>query len=215
MKGIIFDLDGVLIHTDEFHYRAWKQIADKIGAPFDRKRNDLLRGVSRMESLEIILVGTPTQYTADEKKALAEEKNGVYRELLKTLTRQDVAAEVRLTLAELKAQGWKLAIGSSSKNARFILQQVELIDEFDAISDGNNITNSKPDPEVFLKAAEFLGLEPADCYVVEDASAGIAAANAGKFAAIGIGAAAQEPSAQYALTTSSDLLQVVNREIKK
>ncbi len=209
MKGIIFDLDGVLIHTDEFHYRAWKQIADKIGAPFDRQRNDLLRGVSRMESLEIILEGTSTQYTSDEKKALAEEKNGVYRELLKTLTRADVAEEVRSTLAELKAQGWKLAIGSSSKNARFILEQVELIDEFDAISDGNNIVNSKPDPEVFLKAAEFLGLAPTECYVVEDAAAGIAAANAGNFMAIGIGAAANEPTAKYALTTFADLLQVV------
>jgi len=215
MKGIIFDLDGVLIHTDEFHYRAWKQIADKIGAPFDRERNNLLRGVSRMESLEIILEGTATQYTAEEKKALAEEKNGVYRELLKTLTRQDVAAEVRLTLAQLKAQGWKLAIGSSSKNARFILQQVELIDEFDAISDGNNIVKSKPDPEVFLKAAEFLGLEPTDCYVVEDAAAGIAAANADNFVAIGMGAAAQEATAKYALSTFSDLLHVVAGEMEK
>lgn len=212
MKGIIFDLDGVLIHTDEFHYRAWKQIADKIGAPFDRERNNLLRGVSRMESLEIILEKAPVQYTLEEKQALAEEKNGVYRELLKTLTRKDVAEEVRLTLAELKVRGWKLAIGSSSKNARFILQQVELIDEFDAISDGNNIANSKPDPEVFLKAAEFLGLAPTDCYVVEDAAAGIAAANAGNFVAVGIGAATQEPTAQYVLTTFSDLLQVVSGE---
>ncbi len=214
MKGIIFDLDGVLIHTDEFHYRAWKQIADKIGAPFDRKRNDLLRGVSRMESLEIILEGTSTQYTPEEKLALAEEKNGVYRELLKTLTRQDVAEEVRSTLAELKARGWKLAIGSSSKNARFILEQVELIDEFDAISDGNNIVNSKPDPEVFLKAAEFLGLFPADCYVVEDAAAGIVAANAGGFTSVGMGAAAKDPSAQYTLETFSDLLKILKGEIE-
>lgn len=212
MKGIIFDLDGVLIHTDEFHYRAWKQIADKIGAPFDRERNNLLRGVSRMESLEIILAGAPLQYTAEEKKALAEEKNGVYRELLKTLTRQDVAKEVRETLAKLKEKGWKLAIGSSSKNARFILEQVELIDEFDAISDGNNIVNSKPDPEVFIKAAEFLGLASADCYVVEDAAAGIAAANAGGFASVGMGAAAEEPTAQYTLKTFSDLLQIVAGE---
>jgi len=210
MKGIIFDLDGVLIHTDELHYRAWKTIADKIGAPFDRERNNLLRGVSRMESLEIILQKVSTQYTMEEKIALAEEKNSVYRRLLKTLTREDVAEEVRSTLAKLKKQGWKLAIGSSSKNARFILQQSELIDEFDAISDGNNIVNSKPDPEVFLKAAEFLGLEPTDCYVVEDASAGIAAANAGNFVAIGIGAAAQDPNAKYVLASFSDLLQIVS-----
>ena len=209
MKGIIFDLDGVLIHTDEFHYRAWKTIADKIGAPFDRERNNLLRGVSRMESLEIILEKVSKKYTAEEKKALAEEKNGIYRELLKTLTRADVAEEVRLTLAELKAKGWKLAIGSSSKNARFILGQVELINEFDAISDGNNIANSKPDPEVFLKAAEYLGLEPADCYVVEDAGAGIAASNAGGFASIGMGAAANDPAAKYVIATFSDLLQVL------
>ncbi|MBQ8428797.1 MAG: beta-phosphoglucomutase [Clostridia bacterium] len=208
MKGIIFDLDGVLIHTDEFHYRAWKTIADKIGAPFDRERNNLLRGVSRMESLEIILEKVSTQYTPEEKKALAEEKNGVYRELLKTLTRADVAEEVRTTLAALQQKGWKLAIGSSSKNARFILEQVELINEFDAISDGNNIVNSKPDPEVFLKAAEYLGLEPSECYVVEDAAAGIAAAKAGNFTAVGIGAAAEDPDAEYSLTTFADLLKV-------
>ncbi len=209
MKGIIFDLDGVLIHTDELHYRAWKTIADKIGAPFDRGRNNLLRGVSRMESLEIILQKAPKSYTQEEKVALAEEKNSIYRELLKTLKRTDVAEEVRTSLSVMKEKGYKLAIGSSSKNARFILEQVELIDEFDAISDGNNITNSKPDPEVFIKAAEYLALAPEDCLVVEDAAAGIAAAKAGNFAAAGIGSAASDSRTDYALTTFAELLNII------
>lgn len=147
IKGIIFDLDGVLIHTDELHYRAWKELADYLGIYFDRRINERLRGVSRMASLEIVL--GENHFSDTEKQMLAKEKNDKYRTLLATLKPSDVAAEVHETLAALKKKGLKLAIGSSSKNARFILQQIGLIDEFDAISDGNNITHSKPDPEVF------------------------------------------------------------------
>ena len=207
IKGIIFDLDGVLVHTDELHYLAWKELADRLGIYFDRSINERLRGVSRMASLEIILGDNKLSDT--EKEVLADEKNEKYRSLLGTLKPSDVSDEVRKTLATLKEKGIKLAIGSSSKNAKFILQQIGLIDEFDAISDGNNITRSKPDPEVFLKAAEFLDLPPAECIVVEDAQAGIAAANAGGFISAGYGSAASDPDAKHTLNTLSDLVKLI------
>lgn len=177
IKGIIFDLDGVLISTDKFHYLAWKQLADKLGIPFSEKDNEQLRGVSRMESLELILKNDPSvKLTEEEKIAAATEKNDCYREYLKTMTPDDVSAEVRETLTALHNKGYKLSVGSSSKNARFILSQTDLTRYFDAIADGNDIKNSKPDPEVFLTAASFLGLEPEVCAVVEDAEAGLEAA---------------------------------------
>ena len=177
IKGIIFDLDGVLISTDKFHYLAWKQLADKLGIPFSEKDNEQLRGVSRMESLELILKNDPSVKLTDEEKiAAATEKNDCYREYLKTMTPDDVSAEVRETLTALHDMGYKLSVGSSSKNARFILSQTDLTRYFDAIADGNDIKNSKPDPEVFLTAASFLGLDPAVCAVVEDAEAGLEAA---------------------------------------
>ena len=177
IKGIIFDLDGVLISTDKFHYLAWKQLADKLGIPFSEKDNEQLRGVSRMESLELVLKNDPSvKLTEEEKIAAATEKNDCYREYLKTMTPDDVSAEVRETLTALHEMGYKLSVGSSSKNARFILSQTDLTRYFDAIADGNDIKNSKPDPEVFLTAASFLGLDPEVCAVVEDAEAGLEAA---------------------------------------
>ena len=181
IKGLIFDLDGVLLSTDRFHFLAWKKLADRMGINFTEKDNERLRGVSRMESLEIVLSlsAAPLSLSDEEKLALATEKNEVYREYLKKLTPADVSDEVRETLAALRAKGYPLAVGSSSKNTRFILSQTELTDAFDAIADGNDIKNSKPDPEVFLKAAELIGIAPADCAVVEDAEAGLEAANRG------------------------------------
>ena len=171
-KGIIFDLDGVIVFTDKFHYQAWKKLADDYDIYFDEEINNRLRGVSRMDSLEIILEryhGEPL--SAEEKEDMACIKNEIYKDYLKDMTPADVTDEVRETLKTLRERGYKLAIGSSSKNAGFILKQVELVDAFDKVSDGNNITKSKPDPEVFLKAAEFLGFAPEDCAVVEDAEA--------------------------------------------
>ena len=211
IKGIIFDLDGVLVFTDHCHYLAWKRMADRIGVYFDERINNRLRGVSRMASLEIILeryVGVPL--SQEEKQALADEKNGYYRELLEELTPADVTEEVRRTLAELRRRGMKLAIGSSSRNARTILERVALTDAFDAISDGSNITNSKPDPEVFLKAAAFLGLKPADCAVVEDAFAGIDAALAGGMMAVGIGEAAGYERTAYPIKSLGELPGLFN-----
>ena len=161
MKAFIFDLDGVIVFTDKFHYQAWKKMADEMGIYFDETINNRLRGVSRSESLEIILERYEGPALSKEKKAeLMESKNNTYRELLASMTPADVTEDVRRTLAELHNRGYKLALGSSSKNAKFILEKVQLLDAFDAISDGTNITKSKPDPEVFLRAAEFLGEKP-------------------------------------------------------
>ena len=207
-KGIIFDLDGVICHTDKYHYQAWKKLADKLGIYFDEKINNRLRGVSRMESLEIILEKSDKTYDEQEKIRLAEEKNSLYKELLQKMTPEDLSQEVKTTLEQLKEKGFKLAIGSSSKNAKFILERIGLSEFFDAVSDGNNITQSKPSPEVFLKAAEYLGLEPGACLVVEDAEAGLQAAVNGGMDCAGIGDASGSSLATYKLNSFKDLLNV-------
>lgn len=209
MKAFIFDLDGVIVFTDALHYQAWKKMADRLGIYFDEKINNQLRGVSRAESLEIILKkhkGIP--FTEAEKAELMEEKNNTYKELLQTMTAADVTDEVRETLQKLREAGFLLAIGSSSKNARFILEKVELLDYFDAISDGNNITYSKPNPEVFVKAGEYLEIAPEDCIVVEDAYAGIDAAKAAGMCAVGIGDAYRYDKADYKIQNFKELLDV-------
>ncbi len=208
MKGFIFDLDGVIVSTDGLHYLAWKQMADREGIYFDEEINNRLRGVSRMASLEIILERSIKQYTDAEKEALATRKNDIYKELLKNLTPADRLPGVTETLAELRARGYKLAIGSSSKNTPAILKYIGLEGFFDAVSDGNNITNSKPDPEVFLKGAEFLGLAPEECYVVEDAKAGVDGGRAGGFTTIALGDAYGYEHADHSIKHFSEILGI-------
>ena len=208
MKGIVFDLDGVICFTDKFHYRAWKKLADRLGIYFDEEINNRLRGVSRMASLDIILERSNEKYTEEEKLALAEEKNETYKELLEQMSPDDLSDEVRDTLMELRNRGYKLAIGSSSKNTRTILERIGLGDFFDEISDGTNISKSKPDPEVFLKAAEFIGEKPEDCLVVEDAMAGIEAAFRGGFKSAGLGEANNHEYVTYKMNSISDLLSI-------
>ena len=154
-KGIVFDLDGVICSTDRYHYLAWKALADRLGIYFDETINNRLRGVSRMASLDIILERYGGNMSPEEKQKAAEEKNSCYRELLRQMSPADLSPEVKTTLDALRAKGLLLGIGSSSKNAKFILGQIGLGEYFDKISDGTNISRSKPDPEVFLKAAEF------------------------------------------------------------
>jgi beta-phosphoglucomutase len=188
MKAVIFDLDGVIVHTDHSHYLAWKKLADRLGVYFDERKNHRLRGVSRMESLEIILENSPfAAIPHEEKIILANEKNETYKDLLQKLTPRDLSDEVRETLYTLRERGYRLAIGSSSRNAKLILEKINMANFFDAVSDGSNITKSKPDPEVFLKAAEFLGVKPVDCVVVEDAKAGVEAGRAANMKVIAMG----------------------------
>ncbi len=209
-KAIIFDLDGVICSTDEYHYRAWKRMADGMHIPFDRTINNRLRGVSRMESLEIILekYEGPALTEAD-KQRLAQQKNDLYRESLKEMTTDDLSEEVWDTLETLRGKGLKLAIGSSSKNTPFILERIGLGGYFDAVSDGNNITRSKPDPEVFLKAAEMLGMAPADCLVVEDAVSGVQAGHAGGMRVAAVGDAALNGAGDWNMKSIRELIHIV------
>lgn len=207
-KAVIFDLDGVICHTDKYHYLAWKQLADKLGIYFDENINNRLRGVSRMESLEIILEGYDGSLSQEEKISFSEEKNELYKNLLNNLSVSDLSEEVRHTLEQLRAMGIKLAIGSSSKNAGLILRQIGLGTYFDAISDGNNIKHSKPDPEVFIKAAEYIDEQARDCLVVEDAKAGIEAAMAAGMDSAAIGDAVSCGLATYNLESFSELLRI-------
>lgn len=207
IKGIIFDLDGVIISTDEFHYLAWKKMADNEGIYFDRIINNRLRGVSRMESLEIILERATKSYSDEQKLEMATSKNNDYRQFLNRLTPKDVSQEVLETLKVLKSKGLKMAIASSSKNTRLILQNIGLTEIFDAIVDGNDISHSKPDPEVFVKAQKKLGLENYECLVIEDAIAGIDAGSAAKIETCGIGDASKYSKTTYPITTISDILK--------
>jgi beta-phosphoglucomutase len=197
--GVIFDLDGVIVSTDEHHYQAWKRMADEQGLVFDRHTNERLRGVSRMESLEIILSGSKRSFTDAEKTALADTKNRYYREALKALTPADLLPGVTALMADLKAKGIPAAIGSSSKNTPFILEKIGLAGRFEAVADGNDIKRSKPDPEVFLLAAQRLGKQPRDCIVVEDAVSGVEAALAGGMRAVAVGTGREHPGAHLKL----------------
>lgn len=208
-KGIIFDLDGVICSTDEYHYLAWKALADRLNIPFDRERNNLLRGVSRMASLEIVLEKSGSSFADDEKAVLAEEKNDRYRDLLAQMSPADLSDDVKMTLESLKERGLKLAIGSSSRNTPFILEQIGLDGFFDAVADGNCITHSKPHPEVFLKAAEMISCSPEECIVVEDAHAGVEAAVSGGFDCAAIGDAKDDPRASMHLNKLSDLISYI------
>ena len=151
-----FDLDGVICRTDQYHYLAWKQVADELGIPFDEQVNERLRGVSRMASFDIILERYDGTMSDEEKIHWTDKKNEIYKSMLTQMGPDDMLEGVADTLHKLRAMGLDLAIGSSSRNTKFILGQLGLSDFFDAISDGTNITRSKPDPEVFVKAAEFL-----------------------------------------------------------
>lgn len=209
-KAVIFDLDGVICSTDEYHYLAWKALAERLGiTDFSRADNAKQRGVSRMESLEVVLAKGKRTYSAEEKLRLADEKNENYKSMLKNMSPTDLSEEVKHTLGSLKAAGVQIAIGSSSKNTPLILSRLGLSEAFDAVSDGNNITKSKPDPEVFLKAAEMLGQNPADCLVVEDALSGVEAGRRGGFTVAAVGDASRCKAADYNMQTFSDLLNIV------
>ncbi|HET7723786.1 MAG TPA: beta-phosphoglucomutase [Propionibacteriaceae bacterium] len=208
----MFDLDGVICFTDVYHYRSWKSVADELGIPFDETINNRLRGVSRMASLEIVLERYEGEPLSDARKEeLAATKNDRYRVMLGDMSPADLDPSVRTTLDALRDRGLKLAIGSSSRNAKFILERIGLAGYFDAVSDGTNITRSKPDPEVFLKAAEFLGVEPSRCVVVEDAVAGIEAGAAAGMYTAAIGDAAEQGVGDVQLATFADLADVMTR----
>ena len=188
IKGIIFDLDGVLVSTDELHYQAWKRLAEELDIPdFTRKDNEKQRGVSRMASLEVVLAKSEKTYTQEEKEQLADRKNEYYKESLKQLDDSAVLSGVTGALTQLKRKNLLLAVGSASKNAPAILEQTGILPYLNQISCGLDTTRSKPDPEVFQIAADRLQLKPEECLVVEDSAAGIEAAKRGGMRSLGVG----------------------------
>ena len=210
IEAIIFDLDGVICSTDQYHYKAWKELADELDIPFDEKDNEKLRGVSRMESLDIILEKSSKKYLNDEKQVFAEKKNIIYQQYLNQMTVEDLPKEVMDTLQKLRNNGLKLAIGSSSKNTLLILKQIGLENFFDAISDGTMITYSKPPPEVFTKAADLLNVNYKHCLVVEDAVAGCIAAKSASMKVAAIASAYGNNVADFHLNCFKDLLIILN-----
>ena len=209
IRAIIFDLDGVICSTDRYHYLAWKALADRLDIPFDEQKNKLLRGVSRMESLEIILGDRSSHFSEQEKWELAEEKNRIYREYLQTMRPSDLSEDTRYALQTLRKRGYLLAIGSSSKNTRQILAQLGLEHFFDAVADGTQITRSKPDPEVFFLAASLLDISPEQAIVIEDAESGVQAAEAGHFRVIGIRSRENDPNSDITIKELSDLTEIL------
>jgi beta-phosphoglucomutase len=187
IKGFIFDLDGVLVSTEHNHFVAWQKTANLLGVEFTEAENENLKGVSRLDSLKHILNLGNAVLSNQEFEDLLNFKNDSYIESIQYLSQQNCLKGVVELLTKAKSNGIKLAVGSSSKNAKRILKLIEIEDFFDTVVDGSMVENLKPSPEVFLKAASNLGLEPSECIVFEDASSGIQAAKAGGFTAIGVG----------------------------
>lgn len=187
IKGFIFDLDGVITDTAELHFQAWKNLADQVGWNFDREVNEKLRGVSRMDSINIIRAHNNAEVDQEELKELANKKNDIYVESLNQITPDDYLEGAEGLLKNLRVEGFLVALGSASKNSTKVLQQLQATKYFDVIGDGNSVSKSKPAPDIFLYGAEKLGLKPEQCIVYEDAESGVDAAKAGGFYAVGIG----------------------------
>jgi len=185
IRGFLFDLDGVLTDTSEYHYLAWKRLADELGVPFDRQDNEALRGVSRRESLLLLLKGRPA--SEDQMNAWMERKNQFYVQFIHQMTPASLLPGARELLEELRQEGYLSAIVSSSKNTPLVLERLQIAPLFDAVVDGNAPARSKPAPDLFLLAARKLSLLPAECVVVEDAAAGIDAGKAAGMRTIGLG----------------------------
>lgn len=209
IKGALFDLDGVIVDTAKYHYLAWKRLAARLGFDFTERDNERLKGVSRMRSLEILLEVGHLSFTEYEKEKMAADKNKWYVEYLGTLDESALLPGAREYLGELRERGILVSLGSASRNARLILDRLGITGLFDAIIDGNSVSAAKPDPEVFLKGAEALGLQPEECMVFEDSLAGIEAAKAGGMYAVAVGNRSDLPGADRYISSLRDMLSTV------
>ena len=211
-QGVIFDMDGVLCRTDRLHYQAWVQFTEKYGLPFSEELNDRIQGRGRIVSMDMVLGEWGKTLSPEEKQRLILEKNDLFLALADRLTPEDAVPGVSETLSALRALGLRLALGSSSRNARLVMEKLCLSAFMDAWVDGTEVQACKPAPDIFLAAAEKLGLAPADCLVVEDAEAGVEAALRGGFSAAGIGPASADSRCRHRLSCFSDLLKAVSLE---
>jgi beta-phosphoglucomutase len=187
IKGLIFDLDGVLVTTEHNHFIAWKNTADILGIPFDEEDNEQLKGISRVDSLKKILEMGKKTISEEMFNDLLIKKNEFYLNSIKEINQSNLLPGVLSLLQTANFNGLKCAVGSSSKNARFILSKLQIENYFSVIVDGNDVSFPKPHPEVFIRGAELMGLIPSECIVFEDAQSGVQAAKAGGFTAIGVG----------------------------
>lgn len=207
MQAALFDLDGVIVDTAKFHYLAWRELANGLGFDISEEQNERLKGISRMESLDVILSIGGTSLPAEEKLRLATIKNARYVEMIKQLDASEILRGAKEYLLELRARGVKIALGSASKNAEIILKNLGILELFDVVIDGNKVSKSKPDPEVFLLGAQALAVAPSECVVYEDAAAGVEAAKAGGMYAVGIGRAENLPLADLVVPGLYALLE--------
>ncbi|MDG1804504.1 beta-phosphoglucomutase [Flavicella sp.] len=212
-KGFIFDLDGVIVDTAKYHYLAWKELANQLGINFTEEHNELLKGVSRVKSLEILLGVGDVTLSDTEKVRYMEEKNTRYLEYVAKMDESEILPGIKELLAFLKENKIPFSLGSASKNARVILEGVNLLDAFTAIVDGNDVSKAKPDPEVFLIAAEKLKLEPKNCIVIEDAAAGIEAAKRANMKSVGIGEEEMLGAADVLLDSTAKLTVALAKEL--
>ncbi|MFW6381552.1 MAG: beta-phosphoglucomutase [Bacillota bacterium] len=203
IQAIIFDLDGVITDTAEYHYQSWKRLAEEEGLDFDRQVNEQLRGVSRRQSLNIILGGR--EFPERKKKEMTDKKNRYYQEYIDNMTEEDLLPGIKELVERLKEEGYKLAIASSSCNARPVIQNLKIGHYFEVIADGNSVEETKPAPDLFLYTADRLGLYPAQCVVVEDAESGIEGARAAGMNTIGIGPEDRVGQADYRYQRVSDI----------
>ena len=212
-KAFIFDLDGVIVDTAKYHFLAWKELANSLGFDFTEQQNELLKGVSRVRSLEILLDLGNIELSQAEKDKYLHEKNEQYLSYIAKMDTQEILPGIPELLAFLKAEKIPFALGSASKNARLILENLKLLDDFDTIVDGNDVSTSKPDPEVFLIAAERLGIETKDCIVIEDAFAGVQAANSAGMTSVAIGDPKVLKGADYNLKNTKELTVALARQL--
>lgn len=209
-RAFIFDLDGVITDTAKYHYLAWKELAAGLGYDFPEEQGERLKGVSRMQSLEIVLESCRgLKLTQEEKEGFAEQKNEIYLHMIEGLTSADILPGIEIFLEKIKREGNLTALGSASKSGGKILDKLGIMPLFDVVVDGNVIRKAKPDPEVFLKAAEMLDTDPRHCIVIEDAQAGVKAAKAGGMYCIGIGEERYLKEADLVLE-STDQLAAIN-----
>lgn len=199
IRGLLFDLDGVLVNTTPLHCQAWQALAEELGIPFTPADHEAFLGIRREQCLEMLLKKGNRTCSPREKELLCARKNHRYRELIGGLTPADLLPGVPEFLEAVRLKGYRAALGSVSKNAGFILEKLEISELFDAVIDGSAIRNGKPDPEVFLKGAEALGLPPWQCVVFEDSAAGIEAAHRGGMKAVGIGSPQRLPAAELTI----------------
>ena len=205
IKGFIIDLDGVITETAEYHFQGWKRLAEEEGIEFTREDNEQLRGVSRSRSLEILLGAKIADYTDEEFQEMMDRKNGYYQSYLDDMGDDDLLPGARELLDEIKKRELKMAIASSSRNAKRVLNSLEISDEFDAIADGHSVENAKPAPDIFLHAAEEIGLKPEECVVLEDAESGIDAAIAAEMIAVGVGPEERVGHGDYRFDSTADI----------